>query len=202
MDIDSYITSGVLESYCLGIATGKEREQVEEYLKIYPEIREELSAINDALELYALENGMRPRAATKIRLLSALYEQEAGVGKKYPPLIRPDTAAADLMNWIRADETSTDHEPVDDLAIVDLPSTAAVTNFMVWAKKGHAEEVHDAYVEFIVILKGHCDMYFNGAKKHYDTGSIIIIPPDIPHRAVVTSDEPMVALVQRQLIAA
>ena len=45
-------------------------------------------------------------------------------------------------------------------------------------------------------------MYFNEVKTHYHTGDIIVIPPGIPHTAVITSDEPMVAVVQRQLLAA
>ena len=58
MDTNVYIASGILESYCLGLVTGAEREEVELYAKKYPEIREELSKINDLLETYALEKGM------------------------------------------------------------------------------------------------------------------------------------------------
>ena len=90
----------------------------------------------------------------------------------------------------------------DNLSVHELPSTNAVTNFMVWAKKGLDPEEHSACNEFVVILEGHCDMYFNGEKKHYGAGDIIRIPPFMPHYAVITSATPMVAIVQRQMIAA
>ena len=202
MDTNVYIASGILESYCLGLVTGAEREEVELYAKKYPEIREELSKINDLLETYALEKGMIPAAAVKTKLLLKVYEQQCGGDKKFPPLVKENTITADLEKWIAVNKINEPSAPFDNLSIIDLPSTEVVTNFMVWAKKGHEEEEHREYNEFIVILKGHCDMYFGTEKKHYNTGDIIVIPPHIPHSAVITSDEPMVALVQRQMIAA
>ncbi|MEP7254970.1 MAG: cupin domain-containing protein [Ferruginibacter sp.] len=202
MDTNVYIASGILESYCLGLVTEGERMEVEQYAKIYIEIREELAKINDSLEMYALEKGIKPKTSVKIELLLKLYEQQCGTDRIYPPLIKEDTVTGDFNKWIDINKITEPAEPFDNLATVDLPSTEVVTNFMVWAKKGHEEEEHNEYHEFIVILKGHCDMYFGTTKKHYNTGDIIIIPPHIPHSAVITSDEPMIALVQRQAIAA
>ena len=202
MDTNVYIASGILESYSLGLVTQAEGIEVEQYAKLYPEIREELAEINDSLEMYALEKGIKPKTSVKTKLLLKLYEQQCGAGRIYPPLIKENTVAGDFKKWIDINKITEPPEPFDNLATVDLPSTEAVTNFMVWAKKGHEEEEHHEYHEFIVILKGHCDMYFGATKKHYNTGDIIIIPPNIPHSAVITSDKPMVALVQRQMIAA
>ena len=202
MDTNIYIASGILESYCLGLVTKAERVEVEQYAKVYSEIREELTEINDLLEMYALENGMAPKVAVKTKLFFKIYEQQCGGDKKLPPLIKENTVTNDLKKWITLNKIAEPSAPFENLVIVDLPSTEVVTNFMVWAKKGHDEEEHNGFNEFIIILKGHCDMYFGTAKKHYDTGDIIIIPPNTPHSAVITSDEPMVALVQRQVIAA
>ncbi len=202
MNTNVYIASGILESYCLGLVTKAERVEVEQYVKQYPEIREELAEINDSLVMYAFEKGMEPAASVKTKVLLRVYEQQCGAGKIYPPLIKENTDAGDLKKWIDINKITEPAAPFDNLTTADLPSTEVVTNFIVWAKKGHEEEEHNAYYEFIVILKGHCDMYFGATKKHYNTGDIIIIPPHIPHSAVITSEEPMVALVQRQAIAA
>lgn len=202
MDLNTYIASGILESYCLGQLTGAGCEQVEQMARTYPEISAELKAIHDSLQFYAEARSMVPHATVKTKLLLRLYEQQCGIGKNYPPLIKENITAADFKNWL-ADKTFTEPAvPFDNLATFDLPSTEAVTNFIVWAKAGHDEEMHSEYNEFIVILSGHCDMYFNDLKTHYNTGDIIVIPPFTPHTAVVTSAEPMVALVQRQLLAA
>ncbi|MEO6542142.1 MAG: cupin domain-containing protein [Ferruginibacter sp.] len=202
MDITAYIASGILESYCLGQLTEEQRAEVEQYAGEFPGIRTELKQISDTLEFYSKQNSKAPQAAVKIKLLLKIYEQESGAGKKYPPLIKELTAAADFTNWLQDVVIEEPAAGYDNLAMVELPSTETVTNFMVWAKQGHEEEMHTEYNEFIVILQGHCDMYFNEVKTHYNTGDIIVIPPGIPHTAVITSGEPMVAVVQRQLLAA
>ena len=202
MDIAAYIASGILESYCLGQLTGKENAAVEENARTYPEIHEELKQIEDSLEFYSAENAIIPNTSVKTKLFLKIYEQQSGGDEEYPPLIKEGITAADFKKWLTGINIELPTEPFDNLAALDLPSTGTVTNFLIWAKKGHEEEEHTEYNEFIVILEGHCDMYFNGVKTHYNTGDIIVIPPDIPHTAVVTSAEPMFALVQRQMLAA
>lgn len=53
MDIKKYISSGILEKYVLGMATEVEQREVERYAESHPEIREELDAIEIAMEQYA-----------------------------------------------------------------------------------------------------------------------------------------------------
>ena len=202
MDTAAYISSGVIELYCLGLLSPSEALLVEEFGNQYPLIRLEITRINETLETYAGDNGVEPLSGTKIKLLLKIYEQESGTGKKYPPLINANTGADAFKKWISEKEIPSPGNEFENLSFHDLPSTDAVTNFMVWAKVGHDEEEHSEYNEYIVILDGHCDMYFNGEKKHYEAGQIITIPPYVPHHAVITSQRPMIALVQRQLIAA
>ncbi|MEM6964559.1 MAG: anti-sigma factor [Bacteroidota bacterium] len=53
MDIKNYISSGILEQYVLGIATDAERQEVQQLAQKYPEVRQELDAIEVAMEQYA-----------------------------------------------------------------------------------------------------------------------------------------------------
>ena len=202
MNVANYIASGILDAYCMGKLSDDTCMEVELYAKEYPEINIELKRIHDSLEFYATANSLAPHASVKTKLLLRVYEEQCGAGKKYPPLIKENIRAVDFKDWLAGFTITQPAEPYDNLVTFDLPSTETVTNFVVWAKQGHEEEEHDSFNEYIVILKGHCDMYFGGEKKHYNTGDIIFIPPFIPHTAVITSDEPMVAVVQRQLIAA
>jgi hypothetical protein len=76
-----------LESYCLGQVTEEERAAVEQYAIEYPEIRAELKQINDSLAFYSEQNGLKPDASVKTKLLLKIYEQHSGAGKNFPPLV-------------------------------------------------------------------------------------------------------------------
>jgi len=202
VDTKAYISSGILEQYCLGALSREESVSVEMLADQFPEIKHEIDRIDDAMESYALANPVQPTDKVKARILLAAYQTEAGAGKTYPPLILKDSVTDEFRHWLKGVNIPLPVEPFENLSFYDLPSTDAVTNFIVWAKVGHEEEEHNNFNEFIVILEGHCDMYMNGEKKHYTTGEIIRIPPFVPHHAVITSENPMVAIVQRQLLAA
>ena len=172
------------------------------YAKLYPAIQLEIDAINSSLEEYAMTNLVEPAAGNKTKLLLALYQQVSGTGKFYPPLIRENTSENDFSKWIADKDIPSPVSDYDNLWVHELHSTVTVMNAMVWARRGFDSAEHSTYNEFVVILEGHCDMYFNGEKKHYAAGEIIRIPPFVPHYAVITSITPMIAIVQRQLIAA
>lgn len=79
MDINAYIASGVLENYVMGLASEQERLEVQCMSKIYPEIAEELHALESALENYAVQNAIAPPAQIKGKLWSALDAGEPSV---------------------------------------------------------------------------------------------------------------------------
>lgn len=59
MDVKKYISSGILEQYVLGLVSEKDRRVIEQYMSQYPEIRQEVDAIEGALELYAEGSKMK-----------------------------------------------------------------------------------------------------------------------------------------------
>jgi anti-sigma-K factor RskA len=75
LDIKEYISSGILDSYVLGTATKQERQEVECISSIYPEIKEELSALQQNIETVASANKIEPPKDLKDRVLSAVYEE-------------------------------------------------------------------------------------------------------------------------------
>ncbi|MDN4166795.1 anti-sigma factor [Cytophagales bacterium LB-30] len=76
MDIQEYISSGILETYAMGQATDAEAREVERLAEAHSEIREELEAIQIAFETYALEFQMTPPASVKTKLLETIFEEE------------------------------------------------------------------------------------------------------------------------------
>lgn len=68
MDIQAYISSGVLELYVIGQLSPREMREVEKMAHQYPAIKKELTAIEQALETYSLNNQTPPQATTFDRI--------------------------------------------------------------------------------------------------------------------------------------
>ncbi|MCB0585076.1 MAG: anti-sigma factor [Phaeodactylibacter sp.] len=81
MDIKAYIASGILEQYVLGKLSPQEEAEVEQNAEQYPEIRQELTAIEVALEEYALLHGKTPPPGVLSAILQRLHTEE-GAGAK------------------------------------------------------------------------------------------------------------------------
>ena len=75
MDLKEYISSGIIESYALGILGDQERREVECLSKIYPEIAQELFAAQESIE--RLSDGWKqtPPADLKDKVMSAIRKE-------------------------------------------------------------------------------------------------------------------------------
>jgi len=71
-NLKAYIESGVLELYVLGDLSPEETLRVEEMASQYPEVRDELAAIEQAMEQYAMQNAVEPSADVESRLFGKL----------------------------------------------------------------------------------------------------------------------------------
>lgn len=72
MNIEEYISSGILEAYALGELSAAERSAVEKNLAQYPELRNELALIEEAQEKLMLKTAIKPNASVKAELLNKL----------------------------------------------------------------------------------------------------------------------------------
>ncbi len=74
MELSSYINSGVLELYVLDRLSPDERREVERYAEQYPQVRQELTEIEVALEKYAVLRGAEtaPTAQVLTNVLAAI----------------------------------------------------------------------------------------------------------------------------------
>lgn len=71
MNVNEYISSGILESYALGELSETERLEVERNLAQYPELRRELASIEETMETFFMKAGKTPRAGVKEKILEA-----------------------------------------------------------------------------------------------------------------------------------
>jgi anti-sigma-K factor RskA len=72
MNINEYISSGILEQYVSGTTSAQERQEVECMSHIYPEIKAELIAIQDALEAMAMAEAKTPPAHLRKNIFDAI----------------------------------------------------------------------------------------------------------------------------------
>lgn len=81
MNINEYISSGVLESYVLGELSAEARAEVERNLERYPALKTELTEIEQTQEQLLLGLGIKPREEVKKALLEKI-EPKIPAGKQ------------------------------------------------------------------------------------------------------------------------
>lgn len=76
MDINNYISSGVLELYASGLLSPEEVGEVEEMIAKYPEIKAELMAIEESLAVHASQFYKAPKPALLDSIMARIEEEE------------------------------------------------------------------------------------------------------------------------------
>lgn len=76
MNINEYISSGILELYVTGDLSQAERLEVEALAAKHPEIRKELTAIEEAMEKYAMLHAVEPPASTLNTILNKIEQTQ------------------------------------------------------------------------------------------------------------------------------
>jgi anti-sigma-K factor RskA len=71
VNIQEYISSGIVESYVLGLASEEERREFEQYCTQYRELVEARNSFEIAIEKQAIENAIAPPSPLKNKILSA-----------------------------------------------------------------------------------------------------------------------------------
>ncbi len=97
MDIQAYISSGILEQYLLGDTTTAESAEVERMAVQHSEVRAELDRIEMALEKYAVMYGTPPPAGTLTAVLEKVAPQTSAAPAAEKPSARSGSGAA---TWI------------------------------------------------------------------------------------------------------
>ena len=96
MNIKEYISSGVVESYVLGLLTAQERFEFEKYCEAYPELKEARTSFELAIEKQAIENSIVPPSDLKQKIASKIFAEN-----KTAPIIPIQTAQPGKFNWTR-----------------------------------------------------------------------------------------------------
>ena len=101
MNIKEYISSGVVESYVLGLLSAQERFEFEQYCETYPELKAARNAFELAIEKHATENAVPPPAGIKEKILSAIHpapKRSKIISIEQPSIVRRSSA----FSWLAA----------------------------------------------------------------------------------------------------
>lgn len=81
MDIQAYISSGIIETYVLGLASENEARELEHLCTQHPEVQAAVDAYQQSLEAYALLHAATPPEGMKERIWQSLETGQEDAGK-------------------------------------------------------------------------------------------------------------------------
>ncbi len=94
MNIQEYISSGIVEQYALGLCSDEERSELETLLLQYPQLQEALYEFEKNLELKMMRQDLQPSVAADKKILAAIDELGATV-------IPIDSISTKKSGWIK-----------------------------------------------------------------------------------------------------
>lgn len=93
MNIQEYISSGIIEAYVLGEITPAERTEVEQALAQHAELRAELHRVEETVEAFMMKASIVPRAEVKEKILNSVTTP------KPEAKVLPMTASFQIRAW-------------------------------------------------------------------------------------------------------
>lgn len=88
-EVNAYIESGILELYVLGQLAVHEQQEVEEMAAKHPEVKQEIAAIELAMEQYAIQNAISPSAGLKDQIMKQLSGNDEVLAAPVPLQAHP-----------------------------------------------------------------------------------------------------------------
>ena len=198
-DLKTYIESGILESYLLGLLSAAENEEVEAMIRIHPEIQSEIEVICATLEQYASAHAIEPDPAIKPFLMATIDfmdRMEGGETPSFPPLLNEDSKIDDYAAWLDREDMVLKGELENTYAKIIGYAPGQMTA-IVWIKQLAPEEIHTDEFEKFLIVEGTCDIQVGDQIYHMTPGDYMTIPLHENHFVTVTSAGPCKVILQR-----
>jgi len=224
MNLEDFITSGILELYVLGHTSDEEDAEVLIMSSKFPaEIAHEILEIATALEYLALKNAVEPSAKLKESALAKFSgmpvndpaSQETDVAEKKSgaaagrngaaekttrpaieiPRLNPFSRIEDYTDWFGPEDLITP-EGFKGVHLKVLGHTAEMTTMIICATEIEGEIHHDIY-ERLLVLEGTCDVIIENKVFSFHRGDLIDIPLHKWHDVVIPEGTVCKAIQQR-----
>ena len=99
MNVSEYISSGIVESYVLGLASAEEQSEFERMCRQHPEILQARLDFELVMEQQARQNAVEPPPSLRQQVIDALPPQEA---KVVPLRGEGRTIRSNRVKWVAA----------------------------------------------------------------------------------------------------
>ncbi len=195
----AYIDSGILELYVLGFTSPEQSREVELLAADDPDIRIEITAIEEAMEALAMAHAIAPNPIVKPFLLATIdYTERLKNGEPvtHPPPLHEKSVIDDYALWLnRNDMVYTGEENIYAKIIGYTPQAVSA---IIWLRDQSPEELHhDEYEKFLVV-EGSCDITVGEAVHQLNPGDYFMIPLHKNHMVKVTSKIRCKIILQRE----
>ena len=193
MNARELMESGIIEAYCLGMASAEEAALVNHFAQVDNAVRDELEAIANALVKYAAAHAVVPSDGVKQRILAENGHQAMA------PLLTSESSVEEWLGYLQSNKVF-EPEHYEGIHAIDLPSNDTQYTFAAWANQGDRlpDEVHTHEEEYLLICSGECEMTVEGKKTQHKRGDLITINRGKVHSVLVTGKETMLVIVQRR----
>lgn len=197
--IKDFIESGLLELYVMGVASPEETAAVEQMAAAHPEVRQEIDAISEQMELYAMAHAVEPKTTIKPLVLATIdYMERMKQGElpASPPVVNAKSRAEDFAPWLNREDMVLPADAESIYAKI-IGYTPVATTAIVWLKDSTEPEVHHDEYERFLILEGTCKVTVGEHVYSLAAGDYFAVPLHVSHHFKITSSEPCKAVLQR-----
>ena len=194
----TYIDSGILELYVLGCTSAEQSSEIEQLAAENPEVRQEITAIEDAMEAFAMDHAITPNEVVKPFLMATVDYTERlknGEPATEPPLLHEHAVVSDYAAWLNRDDMVYNGE--ENIYAKIIGYTPQAISAIIWIKDKTPQELHhDEYEKFLVV-EGSCDITVGDTVHKLIPGDYFAIPLHTAHVVQVTSVTACKIILQR-----
>lgn len=179
-DLNLYIASGVIESYCLGNLPEVEARELLDLASRYPEIQVEIEETLAALEKYNLSHFASEDLKTRTLNFLETFLSQSPIDLNDLPLI---TRHSDAFAWKEAVKDLLPENRNDDFAVRHLKANPDVEINLVWLYSELVEDQHseEDFKESFLIVEGTCECNFEGQIVRFSAGDYFDVPVGVKH---------------------
>jgi len=189
--IHELFQSGIIEEYCLGILPDKVALSFEKKMAEIPELKIAVEQFQKNLKdpkLIDLSGRIWKQISQKVNSIP-VSEVPANSG-----ILSRFTNLSDLKKEIGA---LTVPERDENITMIPFRNVLGFEQFLVRVRQFVPEETHSDLLESFFILEGTCTCYVGENQILLEAGGFLEIPMFKSHSVIITSEEPVMAILQR-----
>lgn len=190
-EIEEYIDSGLLEEYCLGVLPSEIASKVESAVLASAVLQEFVANQKDRLQGRASEKSL-----SKIwqKIVPEVRQEAETRHEAHSLVLSKNTRLENLREELQAIDFP---DSSQNISLVPFRQFLEFEQFLIKVRKFVPEETHDHLLESFFIVDGACTCKVGSESRELSEGDFLEIPLHTPHSVVVTSSQPVTAVLQR-----